>query len=546
MMVPFGPSAAAADEFTAWFGAQMDPINGWDDLGDAAIASFKLNEEVTISIDFTQYDEVDGKVSFGDGNYIAIETNVPNQFAGMPLFQNPALAEVLSFKLDGNEVEMDDVYLNAEGKKDINDEGMGMRLTLCNKWSPLEDEQQPVDPLTLGEFENLEITFIVRGPYFAQLDAYMESDLFDDDYHGWALGRAAQTGFLMGHPAVIEIEFDDLVTFGEGHYIAINTNLPNPFDGEPIFADPGMAQILSFKLDDVEIDRGDVLLNAEGMDAIDSSSTGLRLTLTNKWNPEISEQPLDPEGLGEFTKLRVEFIVNYVGEPPEPPAIERPDLSNVTGLAYIGGTFVFLDSDHPLPGEDPDRCDWWPFDDQTVDIKIGEPFVVSIDMGSEKIKHTYAHWNGEDYIVAVDTDIEMSPIFFDAYIDYIKVDGRDIIFNDGVVAVGTQEHGTLRVSITNSWAEAQGNPVPIEGPNAIGEFSKLEIRMVIVPGDDPNPFGGGDSGGDDPVPPPPPIEKPPEEPKQTSWLIWALIAGGVVIVGAVIAIVVVVSKKKKG
>ncbi|MCL2627334.1 MAG: hypothetical protein FWD44_01375 [Oscillospiraceae bacterium] len=537
MMVPFGGALSAEEEFTAWFGAQMaDPINGWE-LGEVAEAKFKLNEEATISIDFGE------KVSFGDGNYIAIETNVPNPFTGMDMFQNPVLAQILSFKLDGKDVEMADAFLNAEGKDAIDGSGKGLRLTLTNKWSALEDDEQPVDPTTLGEFEKLEISFIVRGVYFAQFGAQMA-----DPVNGWGLGDMAATGFSMGHPAVIEFEFDELVSFGDGNYIAIETNLPNPFEGEIPFANSEMAQILSFKLDDKEVDMGDVLLNAEGMDAIDGSSPGLRLTLTNKWNGDIDEQPVDAETLGEFKKLRIEFIVNYVGDPPEPPKVEVPDLSDVTGIAYIGGTFVFLDRAHPDdadPENDPGRCDWWAFEDQAVEIKVGVPFTVSIDMGSEKIRHDLAHWNGEDYIIAVDTDIDLNPVFFGAYIDSIKKDGVDIPFDPDNVTVG-RERGNLRISITNSWAEVAGDPVPIAGPFSIGEFSKFEVTMVIVEDGDPDPFREG-GGEDEPVvTPPPPIERPTEDPKSDGlpgWFLPVAIGGGVLLVGVVVFAVIKGKKK---
>jgi len=536
--IPFGPVAAAdAIEYTAWYGAQMDPVDGWN-LGDVAEINFKLNEETTLSIDFGE------TVSFGDGNYIALETNVPNPFDGMAPFQNRVLAEVLSFTLDGKEVDADDVFLNAEGKDAIDDSGKGLRLTLANKWSSIPDDEQPVDPAKLGEFKELEITFIVRGVYYAEYGAQM------DPVDGWGLGELGATGFVLGQPAVIEIDFGETVSFGEGNYIAINTNLPNPLDGPP-FADTDMAQILSFKLDGNEVSMGDVLLNAEGMPAIDNSSDGLRLTLANKWNGDISEQPVDPETLGEFQTLRIEFIVNYVGEPPEPPPPADVDLQ-MSGIAYIGGTFEFLNSDHPADGDDPNRCDWWAFEDQAVPIEIGVPFTVSIDMGSEKIRHGEAVWNDEDYIIAVDTDIASPPAFFDAYIDTIIKDGSEVSFNAANVTVGS-ERGNLRISITNIWAENAGDPVPIAGPRSIGEFSKIEVTMVIVLADEPDPFGNVTITEPGPAEPPPvvaPIERPAEKPVEEKseglpgWVI-PVIIGGVIVIAAVVVFVVLKSKKKE-
>jgi len=533
--IPFGPSAIMADtEYTAWFGAQMDPVDGWN-LGDVAEINFTLNEPTTLKIEFGE------TVSFGDGNYIAIETNVPNPFDKMDPFQNPALAEVLSFKLDGNEIEAGDVFLNAEGKRAIDDSGPGLRLTLANFWSSIPDEEMPVAPATLGEFSELEITFIVRGVYFARFGAQM------DPVDGWGLGRIAETGFVLGQRAIIDIDFGEPVSFGDGNYIAIETNLPNTFEG--IFADPDMARILVFELDGNDVEMSHALLNAEGMDALDGSANdGVRLTITNKWNGDISEQPFDPDTVGEFQTLRIEFIINYVGEAPEPPPPAEVELQ-MSGIAYIGGTFQFMNSAHPADGDDPDRCDWWAFEDQAVPIEIGEPFTVSIDMGGEKIRHGAAVWNDEDYIIAVDTDIASPPAFFDAYIESIVKDGVEVSFNAAAVSVGA-ERGNLRISITNIWAENAGEPVPISGYQSIGEFSKIEVTMAIVEFGEPSPFGNVP----EPTPaPPPPVVAPIERPEQPSepttggglpgWVI-PVIIGGVAVIAVAVILVVLKGKKK--
>ncbi|MDR2598781.1 MAG: hypothetical protein LBC73_00715 [Oscillospiraceae bacterium] len=532
-LIPFGPSALASEEYTAWFGAQMDPVNGWD-LGDEGMTTFRLNEPATISIDFGEV------VSFGDGNYVAIETNVPNPFDGMDAFPDPVLAEVLSLKLDGNEVEMGDVFLNAEGKDAIDGSGPGLRLTLANFWSAIPDDLMPITPATLGEFETLEVTFIVRGVYLARLGAQM------DPVNGWDLGAKGSTGFVLGTPAVIEIDFEEDVSFGDGNYIAIETNLPNPFEDVTIFSDPDMAQILSFTLDGNEVSMGDVLINAEGMDSINGSGPGLRLTITNKWNGDISEQPLDPEDLGEFQKLRIEFIINYVGEPPEPPPADTPDLI-MSGKAYIGGVFVFLDRPHPGNEESPDISDWWAFEDQAVNFDVGVPFTVGIDMGDEKIRHDLAHWDGEAYIIAVDTDVAMNPNFYDAHIYWITKDGANVSFEADYVHVG-QERGNLRVSITNSWAESAGEEVPIAGgPQRIGEFSKLEIRMVFLEKDAPVPADGVEPDTPAPAPDVPDTPRPSDDRDKDSdfpkWLVPVIIAGAAVIIIAVVVVVII--KKKK-
>jgi len=509
MMIPFGGALSAEGEFTAWFGAQMDPVNGWE-LGEVAEVRFDLNEEATISIDFGEV------VSFGDGNYIAIETNIPNSFTGIP-FANPVLAQILSFTLDGEEVELDDVLINAEGKGAIDGSGLGMRLTLANKWNG-DISSQPVDPTTLGEFENLEITFIIRGSYFAQFGAQMA-----DPVNGWGLGDMAATGFVMGYPAVIEFEFDEPVSFGDGNYIAIETNLPNPFDDVMIFSDSDMAEILSFKLDDNEIEMGDVLINAEGMDAIDGSSTGLRLTLANKWNGDISEQPVDPAELGEFSKLRIEFIIRYVGEAPEPPPAELPtgDFAK-SGNAWIGGTFL----------DEEGEFDWHEYSDQTVFFELGERVIAKIDLGSDKQTHGEASWG---YISVVQTDIQDSELFYKAVIYDIRVDGASISFDPDNVSLGWDRG--VRFGLTDGWSNS---PV-VSNPAVIGEFSVLEVEFALFAAVDDE----DDGGVTETLPPPPPIERPQvDEPKSEGmqWWVWLIICGGVVAVGAVVAVLVM--KKK--
>ncbi|MCL2030080.1 MAG: hypothetical protein FWG93_00900 [Oscillospiraceae bacterium] len=136
------PAVSAAGEYTAEFAAQFNPdVNGdvgeWPDLSGVSIA-FDLGAESTLTVEF------DAPVAFG-GNYAAINTDVP--FPGHT-------GEIVSFTLDGVEVEMGAAYINGEGI------GGGLRLALCNKWNS-DIEEQPVDVETLGEFSVLEITFIV-------------------------------------------------------------------------------------------------------------------------------------------------------------------------------------------------------------------------------------------------------------------------------------------------------------------------------------------------------------------------------------------------
>jgi len=291
---------------------------------------------------------------------------------------------------------------------------------------------------------------------------------------GWELGEIATALCSLGRSAVIKIDFGQTVSFGDGNFIAINTNLPNNYDGAP-FSDPNIAEVISFKLDGKRINVDNIYINAEGMNAFDGNGYGLRLTLANKWS-SISKQPVDPLELGEFDTLEIEFIIHKIAPPP--PTLPPQDPAT-QGYAYIGGTFAFLNRNHPSDADDDvKRCDWWAFEDQKVNFEFGEQFTVSIDMGREKIRHDRAYWNGEDYIIAIDTDVESNPGLFNAYIHSITKDGVNVPFNPNNVTVG-RERGNLRISITNSWAEFAGDPVPIAGPFSIGEFSKLEITLTI-------------------------------------------------------------------
>ncbi|MCL2084334.1 MAG: hypothetical protein FWH06_03625, partial [Oscillospiraceae bacterium] len=240
--------------------------------------------------------------------------------------------EVKSFKIDGAEIEM--------GVAFVNDEGIdgGLRLTICNKWNNQIDPQ-PVDNLeTLGEFSKIEITFVAytgeaggdggdAAPAI-DLDATYNAEFgaqFDDsvtDVNGWEIGDPAKTTFKIGEDVSIAITFDEIVKFGE-NYAAINTDVPFP---------GSTAVIKSLKLDGAEIPMGDAYINGEGM------SNGLRLTICNKWNSDITEQPLDVATLDEFTSIEIIFTVYASDEvPPEAPEKVYPDFDpNGTYNAFLG------------------------------------------------------------------------------------------------------------------------------------------------------------------------------------------------------------------
>ncbi|MCL2079246.1 MAG: hypothetical protein FWH17_05300 [Oscillospiraceae bacterium] len=538
-LIPLGFTALAEGEYTAQFGAQMDPVDGWG-LGEIAATTFNIGETAVISIDFGE------EVSFGDGNYIAIETNLPNPFNGESIFTDPTVAQVLSFKLDGVEVARGEALINAEGMKAIDDSGPGLRLTLCNKWNG-DILAQPVDPAELGVFTTLEVEFIIHGlertEYTAQFGAQM------DPVDGWGLGDIAATTFLIGETALIAVDFGEVVSFGDGNYIAIETNIPNPYGGVPIFSDPNTAQILSFRLDGVEVDMGNVLINAEGMEAIDGSGAGLRLTLCNKWNGDITSQPVDPTELGEFTTMEIEFVIYGLGMPVEPE--ENTDVPT-GGKAWFGGTWIFSEGHPDTNLADPGMCDWWDFPEQGTDFEFGVPFTVRLDMGDETLTAGEAHWDG--YIITVDSDFAVNPAMVVVYIQSLKADGFDIDFENANMALSL-ERGGLRMALTSGWTET---PV-VGGLNDFGTFSVLEVTMVILDAGAENPFGDEEIIDEGPITPPPPIERPSIAPdagnnggdstsdggSDNTFLIILIVGGGVVAVGAVVLVYVLFSAKKK-
>ena len=146
---------AATGAFKAEFGAQFDSTttDEWPSFADKTVA-FDYDKEVTMSLDM-------GKaVKFG-GNYIAINTDVP--------YVEGMTADVTSFKLDGAEVEMGAAYLNNEGTNS------GLRLTILNLWNA-DIAEQPVDAASLGEFQTIDITFIVNNPDAAEAEDATEAE----------------------------------------------------------------------------------------------------------------------------------------------------------------------------------------------------------------------------------------------------------------------------------------------------------------------------------------------------------------------------------
>ena len=412
--------AALAEVYTAEFGAQFNPdvnadVGEWPDLSAYAI-SFVAGEEAVILIEF------DAPVAFG-GNYAAINTNFAADGAG----------KMISFKLDGNDVAMGDVYLNNEGIDG------GLRLTICNKWNSNITEQ-PVDVETLGEFTTLEIVFCVTDTvpgaedtndiqvYTAEFGAQFNPEV-NADMGEWPDLSAYAISFAAGEEAVILIEFDAPVAFG-GNYAAINTN----------FAADGAGEIISFKLDGNDVAMGDVYLNNEGIDG------GLRLTICNKWNGNITEQPVDVETLGEFTVMEIVFTVS------EP-------VQQVFEARFEAQFNPEVNAD---VGEWPDSGAW------TTAFAAGDEAVLTVSFDAPVAF-------GGNY-AAVNTNFPANGI---GEIISLKLD--DVIIPMGAVYLNAEAPGgLLRMTICNKWnSDIVEQPLDVETLEA---FTTLQIVFTVVPG----------------------------------------------------------------
>jgi len=175
--------------YTAEFGAQFDSKLGdeWPSFADKTV-KFDYDKECTIKLD------MGSEVAFG-GNYIAINTDAP-------YVEGVSTAAIKSFKLDGKEIKLGDVYLNEEGIDG------GLRLTLLNKWNDKITEQ-PLNTDDLPEkFQTIEITFVVDTPAEAEVSV----DEAEVDWSQWDEAAATKNNleFQLGG------KIDILAAVGEG------------------------------------------------------------------------------------------------------------------------------------------------------------------------------------------------------------------------------------------------------------------------------------------------------------------------------------------
>jgi hypothetical protein len=497
--IPFGPAALAEGEFTARFEAQFDPgvnddVGEWPDLGEFEV-KFELEEEAHIVIEF------DAPVAFG-GNYAAVNTDVP--FPG-------GAGAITSFKLDGQEIRMRPAFLNGEGIDG------GLRLTLCNKWNS-DIATQPVDVEHLGEFSKIEITFIA-GIVPAGGNAWIGGTFLDDGEFDWISFEDQKTEFIFGEQFTATLDFgSDTNEHGEAGWGFITVVQTDVYHNAGMFG----ATVESILVDGNEIELASNFVEV-GFD------DGLRISLTNAW----ADDPLvaSPEDIGEFSKLEV-VMTFTIGSAPPPIVIPQPlpDSFAMAGEAWIGGTFL----------TDDGSFDWIPFEDQKTPFEVGVPFTVTLDLGEATQTHGEADWG---FITVVQTDIQDAPAFYDAFIEKILVDGREIDFRPENIELGMD--GGLRLSLTNGWAD---NPV-VSGPNIIGEFSKLEVIMAFTEAEAENPFGHIEPELEAPVDPPPLITPPPDRVTETAseglpgWVLPVIIAGAIIVIGVVVFFIMKGKKK---
>jgi hypothetical protein len=165
---------------------------------------------------------------------------------------------------------------------------------------------------------------VFAATYNAEFSAQFNPEINADIGEWPDLGDTAKVTFSEGSAATITIDFGAPVAFG-GNYAAVNTDFP--------FADDVAASITSFKLDGNAVNMAAAYLNNEGLNG------GLRLTICNKWNSNITSQPVDVATLGEFSVLEVTFIVGEAAAAPE-AAAAAPRTGDSSMIALFGLLFT--------------------------------------------------------------------------------------------------------------------------------------------------------------------------------------------------------------
>lgn len=154
----------------------------------------------------------------------------------------------------------------------------------------------------------------------------------------WAAIEETVT-FNDGDTATLTVDFGEEVAFA-GNYVGLDTNIP--WDDE----NPPVGELVSVKLDGTEVAIDNQVLTPEGIDG------GLRLTLTNQWNGDITTQPINPDVWlnTTFTKIEITFTAGAAAAEEEPTPEEEPVPEtnpdsglvglSVAGLAVAGAAVV--------------------------------------------------------------------------------------------------------------------------------------------------------------------------------------------------------------
>ena len=380
----------------------------------------------------------------------------------------------------------------------------------------------------------------------AQFNPDVNGDLgewFDTaDYGG-------RTAFVEGDEYTMTLEFPSTVAFG-GNYAAIDTNFP--------YTPDALGTILSFKLDGNEVSMSDSLTQDEG--------GNVRLTLCNKWNSDISEQPVDLETLGEFSKIEVTFTVSRSGGIPAPvvEAVPVPEFDpNGTYKAYFGiqmDNWIFRDAwDSPLGDPDgPDGSSWADFDRSY----FNELFDTTNGLQTGTINDAVIEGNGTYRVSVTDWDFKDASEFNQLYVSTnIPLAGENLKFTDIKVILGgstrhtfrdayilgidsDDAHDYYRIGCLNRWNtdlwEIFNDALPAEGEIAI-EFTVSGFAYDNASAADEPAESTPAPAAATPAPTPAPADT---DDGGISGLLIGLIIGGVVLIAAVVVFVVMKKNKK--
>ena len=513
--IPFGPSAVASGEFTAQLRGQLDTdvstsIGEWaiQDVPEANIV-FDMYEPATISMTF------DEPIKF-TGNWTGLRTSVK---VSSDTEAETLGGRILSFIVDGEDLGSRYVPL-------INHDGEGeLAFDIARVWGA----SVPYDAYGLAgmdPFTSLEIVFVVghTATLLGQLDSSVNTDVPE-----WGIGDIpeATVPVVIGEPTTISMEFSNPIKF-TGNWTGIATGIPVRSDAD---AEATGAHITAFVVDGND-------LGSKMVPLINRDNDGwMTIDIARQWGGDYDDYDL--AGMDPFSTLEITFVVPNMplGEVGEEVGIGNTVLPT-GGNAWIAGTVLYAGRTDDV---EEGIVDWYSFVDQSIAFEMGVPFTVVLDLGSETATHDVAHWDG--YIICIDTDVDSDPAFFEAFIDTIVLNGRELSFNASNVVVGSGDDG-LRIALSSTWNEA-----PFDDPSQIGTFSKLEITLVIGEyGVLENPFGAIEAT---PEPAPPPVVAPIERPEPTpppseglpGWVI-PVIIGAVVVIAGVVAFVVIKNKKK--